>query len=203
MEKDKIDQGRRKALTGSVAVVGGVGALSTLWPFVSSMSPSAAALAAGAPVEVDVSKMEPGQLIQEVYRRKPIWIIRRTPEMVQSLSKVTTKLRDPESEVEQQPGFAKNEFRSINEEFLVLVGICTHLGCSPEFKPEVGAEGLGASWLGGFYCACHGSRFDMAGRVFKNVPANKNLEVPDYHFVSEKRILIGVSKEVSKDEEVA
>lgn len=196
MEKDKIDQNRRRTLTNSVAVVGGIGAVSTLWPFASSMLPSAAALAAGAPVEVDVSKMVAGQLIQDTYRRKPIWIVRRTPEMLKSLSQVTEKLRDPDSQEEsQQPAFAKNEFRSINEEFLVLYGICTHLGCSPEFKPNPGAEGLGASWRGGFYCACHGSKFDLAGRVFKNVPANKNLEVPEYHFISENRILIGVSKD--------
>ncbi len=195
MSKDSVDHGRRKALTGSVAVVGGIGSAIALWPFASSMNPSASALAAGAPVEVDVSKMEPGQLIQEIYRRKPIWIIRRTPEMVHTLSKLTEKLRDPNSEEMQQPEFAQNEFRSINEEYLVLVGICTHLGCSPEFRPEPGSEGLGASWLGGFYCACHGSRFDLAGRVYKNVPANKNLEVPKYYFPSEGRILIGMTKE--------
>ncbi len=196
MSKDNIDYSRRKALTGGVAVVGGIGVVAAVWPFVSSMNPSASALAAGAPVEVDVSKMEPGQLIQEIYRRKPIWIIRRTPEMVNTLTKLTSKLRDPNSAVEsQQPPFAQNEFRSINEEYLVLVGICTHLGCSPEFRPEPGAEGLGASWQGGFYCACHGSRFDLAGRVFKNVPANKNLEVPPYHFLSEGRILVGLTEE--------
>ena len=196
MDKDKINHGRRKALTGGVAIVGGIGSAIALWPFASSMNPSASALAAGAPVEVDVSKMVPGQLIQDVYRRKPIWIIRRTPEMIETLGKLTSKLRDPNSEVEsQQPVFAQNEFRSIREEYLVLIGICTHLGCSPEFKPDPGAEGLGSSWLGGFYCACHGSRFDLAGRVYKNVPANKNLEVPPYHFVNAGRILIGLTKE--------
>ena len=194
MSKESIDHGRRKALTGGVAVVGGVGSAIALWPFVSSMNPSASALAAGAPVEVDVSKMQPGQLIQEIYRRKPIWIIRRTPEMVGTLSKLTSDLRDPDSKEEsQQPAFAQNEFRSINEEFLVLFGICTHLGCSPEFRPEAGS--VTANWLGGFYCACHGSRFDLAGRVYKNVPANKNLEVPKYYFLSEGRILIGMTKE--------
>jgi len=194
MANDNMDPGRRKALTTSTAIVGGVGATAALWPFISSMKPSAAALAAGAPIEVDVSKMEPGQMIQDTYRRKPVWIIRRTPEMVQSLSGLSEKLRDPDSAVEtQQPAFAQNEYRSLNEEFLVLYGICTHLGCSPEFKPVPGE--LNASWLGGFYCACHGSRFDLAGRVFKNVPANKNLEVPPYHFISENRILIGLTEE--------
>jgi len=197
MAKDNIDQGRRKALTTGTAVVGGIGAAAAIWPFISSMSPSASALAAGAPVEVDVSKMEPGQQIQEIWRRKPVWIIRRTPEMVGTLAGLTGKLRDPNSETEsQQPAFAQNEFRSINEEFLVLIGICTHLGCSPEFKPTPGE--FGASWKGGFYCACHGSRFDLAGRVYKNVPANKNLEVPPYHFLSENRILIGVTEDEVK-----
>lgn len=194
MANDKVDQGRRKALTGSAAVVGGIGGLIATWPFISSMNPSAAALAAGAPIEVDVSKMEPGQKIQDIWRRKPVWIIRRTPGMVKSLSGLTDKLRDPESNDKmQQPDFAKNEFRSIKEEFLVLIGICTHLGCSPEFKPDPGE--LGETWQGGFYCACHGSRFDLAGRVYKNVPANKNLEVPPYHFISENRILIGLTEE--------
>ena len=192
MANDKIDHGRRKALTGGVAIVGGVGAAVATWPFLSSMNPSASALAAGAPVEIDVSKMEPGQKLQDIWRRKPVWIIRRTPEMVQTLNKLKSKLRDPNSdEQSQQPAFAQNEYRSINEEFLVLIGICTHLGCSPEYKPEPGETGMGSGWLGGFYCACHGSRFDLAGRVYKNVPANKNLEVPPYQFISEKRILIG------------
>lgn len=193
MANDNIDHSRRKALTGGVAIVGGVGAAITAWPFVSSMTPSASALAAGAPVEVDVSKMQPGQQIQEIWRRKPVWIIRRTPEMVKTLSTLTPKLRDPDSEEDQQPAFAQNEFRSIKEEFLVLIGICTHLGCSPEFRPEPGT--ISTSWLGGFYCACHGSRFDLAGRVYKNVPANKNLEVPPYYFLSDGRILIGMTKE--------
>ena len=194
MAKDNIDPGRRTAITAGTAIVGGIGAAVATWPFISSMNPSASALAAGVPVEVDVSKMEPGQQIQEIWRRKPVWIIRRTPEMVDTLAGLTEKLRDPNSETEsQQPVFAQNEFRSINKEFLVLIGICTHLGCSPEFKPTPGE--VGATWQGGFYCACHGSRFDLAGRVFKNVPANKNLEVPPYHFITENRILIGLTEE--------
>ncbi len=197
MAKDNIDLGRRKTLTIGTALVGGIGSAAALVPFLSSMNPSASALAAGAPVEVDVSKMEPGQQIQEIWRRKPVWIIRRTPEMISTLSKLTEKLRDPNSEeVSQQPTFAQNEIRSINDEFLVLIGICTHLGCSPEFKPVPGE--IGATWLGGFYCACHGSRFDLAGRVYKNVPANKNLEVPPYHFISENRILIGLTEDEAK-----
>lgn len=197
MAKDNIDPGRRKALTTGTAVVGGIGAAAAIWPFISSMNPSASALAAGAPVEVDVSKMEPGQQIQEIWRRKPVWIIRRTPEMIGTLAGLTGKLRDPDSaEESQQPAFAQNESRSINDEFLVLIGICTHLGCSPEFKPTPGD--LGPTWQGGFYCACHGSRFDLAGRVYKNVPANKNLEVPPYHFLSENRIIIGLTEDEAK-----
>ncbi len=196
MANEKVNKSRRDLLAGTVAV-GGAGTLFATWPFISSMSPSASALAAGAPVEIDVSKMEPGQMIQDTYRRKPIWIIRRTPDMIKTLGQVTEKLRDPDSDMEsQQPAFAKNEYRSLNEEFLVLYGICTHLGCSPEYKPYAGsAQGMSANWLGGFYCACHGSRFDLAGRVYKNVPANKNLEVPEYHFVSENRILVGLTEE--------
>ena len=197
MANDKIDHDRRKTLTTGTAIVGGLGAALATWPFLSSMNPSASALAAGAPVEVDLSKMEPGQQIQEIWRRKPVWIIRRTNEMVKTLAGLTEKLRDPNSETEsQQPAFAQNEIRSINEEYLVLIGICTHLGCAPEFKPTPGE--IGAAWQGGFYCACHGSRFDLAGRVYKNVPANKNLEVPPYHFISENRILIGLTEEEAK-----
>jgi len=193
MANDDIDHGRRKALTGGAAIVGGVGAAITAWPFIASMNPSASALAAGVPVEVDVSKMQPGQQIQEIWRRKPVWIIRRTPEMIKTLNVLTPKLRDPDSDDNQQPAFAKNEFRSIKEEFLVLIGICTHLGCSPEFRPEPGT--ISPGWVGGFYCACHGSRFDLAGRVYKNMPANKNLEVPPYYFLSDGRILIGMTRE--------
>lgn len=193
MANDDLDHSRRKALTGGVVIVGGIGAAITAWPFVASMNPSASALAAGAPVEVDVSKMQPGQQIQEIWRRKPVWIIRRTPEMISTLGVLTPKLRDPNSQDSQQPAFARNEFRSIKEEYLVLIGICTHLGCSPEFRPEPGT--ISPTWPGGFYCACHGSRFDLAGRVYKNVPANKNLEVPPYYFPSSGRLLIGVTKE--------
>lgn len=194
MADGSVDKSRRTLLTVGASAVGAVGTAVTLWPFVATMSPSARALAAGAPVEVDVSKMQLGEKIEVEWRRKPVWIVRRSDKMLESLDEDTDRLRDPNSLVDQQPPFAQNEYRSIRPQFLVLVGICTHLGCSPTFRPDVAPEDLGPNWLGGFYCPCHGSRFDLAGRVFKNVPANKNLEVPPYKFVSDNVILIGDSE---------
>lgn len=192
MSQHVVDTGRRKMLTVSAGVVGALGATVAMVPFLSSMSPSARALAAGAPVEVDVSKLEPGQKIQVEWRRKPVWIVRRSAEMVASLQATENRLRDPNSEVlEQQPQFARNQMRSLKPEILVLVGICTHLGCSPTFRPELAPEDLGPNWVGGFYCPCHGSSFDLAGRVYKNVPANNNLEVPPYKFISDNLLVVG------------
>ena len=182
---------RRRFLTGSTALVGGTGMAVAAWPFVASMSPSAAARTAGAPVEVDIGRMDWGQKIDLIWRKQPIWIIRRTPEMVQHLSQEVDYLRDPQSEFGEQPDFARNPHRSLRPEFLVLVGVCTHLGCNPTYRPDAAPRDLGADWPGGFFCACHGSRFDMAGRVYTNVPANANLRVPPYRFVSDTRILIG------------
>ena len=196
MTEHVVDASRRKMLTVSASVVGAVGTAVALWPFVSTMGPSARALAAGAPVEVDLSKLELGQKIQVEWRRKPVWIIRRSPEMVSSLEVTAKKVRDPNSEViEMQPAVAQNPQRSIKPEILVLVGICTHLGCSPTFRPELAPDDLGSEWLGGFYCPCHGSKFDIAGRVYKGMPANNNLEVPPYKFVSDNVILIGELEE--------
>ena len=192
MSEHVVDTGRRKMLTVSASVVGAVGAAVAVVPFLSTMSPSARALAAGAPVEVDVSKLEPGQKIQVEWRRKPVWIVRRSEEMVSNLSKTEAIVRDPNSqEPGQQPAFAQNQTRSLRPDVLVLVGICTHLGCSPTFRPELAPEDLGPDWVGGFYCPCHGSFFDMAGRVYKNVPANKNLEVPPYKFISDNLLVVG------------
>ena len=192
MSEHVIDTGRRKMLTVSASVVGAVGAAVAVVPFLSTMSPSARALASGAPVEVDVSKLEPGQKIQVEWRRKPVWIVRRSEEMVSLLSKTEERVRDPNSDLlTQQPEFARNQTRSLNPEILVLVGICTHLGCSPTFRPELAPEDIGPDWVGGFYCPCHGSYFDMAGRVYKNVPANKNLEVPPYKFISDNLLVVG------------
>ena len=196
MSEHEIDTGRRKMLTVSASVVGAVGGAAALVPFVSTMSPSAKALAAGAPVEVDISKLEVGQKIQVEWRRKPVWIVRRSEEMIAALGEVESKLRDPDSEaLEMQPAFARNANRSLKPEVLVLVGICTHLGCSPTFRPELAPADLGADWKGGFYCPCHGSLFDISGRVYKNVPANNNLEVPPYKYLSDNVLLIGESDE--------
>ena len=164
MSEHEVDTERRKMLTVSASVVGAVGTAVAIWPFVSTMNPSARALAAGAPVEVDVSKLEPGQKIQVEWRRKPVWIVRRSLEMVSSLKETESRVRDPLSAVAtMQPAFAQNQIRAIKPEILVLVGICTHLGCSPTFRPEIAPEDLGPNWRGGFYCPCHGSRLLFAG----------------------------------------
>lgn len=186
---DEIDEEKRKFLLKATGVLGGLGAVCALTPFVSSWSPSAKAEAAGAPVRVDLSKLKPGEQVTVEWRGKPVWIIKRTPQMLNQLAGAEAQLRDPDSLVEQQPIYAKNKFRSINPEYLVLIGICTHLGCSPKYTPQVNE--LGPDWPGGFYCPCHGSTFDLAGRVFKGVPAPINLEVPPYKFLSEHVIVIG------------
>jgi len=186
---DSIDEQKRKFLLTATGVLGGVGVACALTPFVSSWLPSAKAEAAGAPVQVDLSKIEPGQQATVEWRGKPVWIVRRTKEMLAQLPNHDDQLRDPQSLVEQQPDYAKNEFRSINPEYLVLVGVCTHLGCTPKFTPL--ENELGPQWPGGFFCPCHGSTFDLAGRVFKGVPAPINLEVPPYRFINEHLIEIG------------
>jgi ubiquinol-cytochrome c reductase iron-sulfur subunit len=158
------------------------------------MLPSARAKAAGAPIEIDISRLESGQLLTIEWRGKPVWILRRSPDMLKSLPQVEPQLADPKSVVDtQQPAYAKNPGRSIKPEVLVLVGICTHLGCSPDKRLAAGsASGLGEDWPGGFFCPCHGSKFDLAGRVFKNVPAPTNLEVPKHTYLSDTRLMIGV-----------
>ncbi len=190
-DESKIDQKRRDFLVKATGALGGVGAACALTPFVASWLPSEKAQAAGAPVQVELKDLEPGQLVTVEWRGKPVWILRRTKEMLEGLPKIDSSLRDPASLVEQQPDYAKNEYRSINPEYLVLIGICTHLGCIPKYKPNV--EEFGPHWEGGFYCPCHGSRFDLAGRVFKGVPAPINLQVPPYKFISEHVIVIGES----------
>lgn len=194
MSTEGINPGRRRFLTVATSVVGGVGAAAMLIPFVASMKPSARAQAAGAPVEAEISKMEPGQRITIEWRGKPIWIVRRTDEMLASLEGLTGVLRDPASEQEQQPAYARNEHRSLNPEFFVVIGICTHLGCVPTFRPEVAPADLGAEWKGGFFCPCHGSRFDIAGRVYQGVPAPLNLVVPPHSYVTNTRVLIGADE---------
>lgn len=193
---DNTDLRRRRFLTGTASVIGGVGACFTAVPFIASFQPSERAKAIGAPVEVDISKLEPGQRLIQKWRGKPVWIVRRTSEMVESLKKFEAgMLRDPTSTDSAQPTYAKNEWRSEKPEYLVLVGVCTHLGCSPSFVPEAGASGMGQPWNGGFFCPCHGSKFDLAGRVFMGVPAPMNLEVPPYQFITATRLVIGVDKE--------
>jgi len=187
----KVDCGRRRLIVATAAV-GGVGGVAALVPFVSSLLPSERAKSAGAPVEVDISKLAPGEMMTVEWRGKPVWIIHRTKEMLDSMAKIGDKLSDPKSDRNMQPGYAKNEYRSIKPEIMVAIGICTHLGCSPSEKFKTGAEsGIEADWPGGFLCPCHGSTFDFAGRVYKNKPAPDNLEVPKHTYLSDTRILIG------------
>ena len=186
-----VNQGKRRFLIGASFVWGGIGAVAAAVPFAWSLWPSERAKAAGAPVEVDISKIEPGQQITVEWRGKVVWVIRRTPEMLATLPKMDSRLVDPKSEVDHQPKDCKNENRSIKPEFFVAVGICTHLGCSPTFRPQVAPPDLGPDWLGGFFCPCHQSKFDLAGRVFKGVPAPTNLVVPEYKFLSDTRIRVG------------
>ncbi len=191
MNDNDVDVSKRWFLTKTATIVGAAGAVLAATPFISSMQPSAKAQAAGAPVEVDISKLEPGQLIRVRWRGKPVWIVQRTPEALQMLPKLNDRLRDPLSNESDQPEAAHNEYRAIKPEIFVALGICTHLGCSPTYRPELAPSDLGPDWPGGFFCPCHGSSFDMAGRVYKGVPAPKNLEIPPYHFLSETRLLIG------------
>lgn len=189
--EQKMDSGRRTLLLATSAA-GGVAAVATAVPFVASLTPSERAKAAGAPVEVDVGKLAPGEMMTVEWRGKPVWVLRRTPEMLASLEKAAPNLSDPASEKDQQPEYAKNEYRSIKPEYLVAVGICTHLGCSPSEKFKPGAEsGMGEDWPGGFLCPCHGSRFDLAGRVFKSMPAPSNLEIPPYKYIADTTIIVG------------
>jgi ubiquinol-cytochrome c reductase iron-sulfur subunit len=185
------DLRRRKMLAAATAGVGGIGLLAAAIPFVESMAPSEAAKAAGAPVEVDIQGLEPGRLLTVEWRRKPVWILHRSAPMLASLNSHRQLLVDPDSAEPQQPRAAANPSRSLKPDHFVVVAICTHLGCIPSFRPEVAPANLGADWPGGFYCPCHGSKFDLAGRVFKNVPAPRNLEVPVYRYLGPSRLLIG------------
>ena len=192
MNNNSTDKGRREFLTGTTALLGGIGASVAAIPFLATFQPSAKAKAIGAPVEADISQIEPGQRITVKWRGKPVWVVRRTEQQVEELNKFgTDTLQDPDSDASEQPEFAQNAWRSENSEFLVLVGICTHLGCSPNFFPGLDNKAMGSDWKGGFYCPCHGSKFDLAGRVYGGVPAPTNMTVPPYRFLSENRILIG------------
>ena len=191
MSNSEVDRSKRRFLVAATSAAGGVAAVAVAAPFVMSMMPSQRAKAAGAPVEVDIGKVEPGAILAVEWRGKPVWVVNRTKEMLALLAKNDDKLADPKSDMPQQPAYAKNATRSIKPEYLVAVGICTHLGCSPTYRPEVGPADLGADWGGGFFCPCHGSRFDLAARVFKGVPAPINLEVPPHKYLSDTRLLIG------------
>lgn len=193
MSADEVDLKKRRFLTAATSIVGAVGAAYVAVPFVASMSPSAKARAAGAPVEADISKLEPGQIIRVKWRGKPVWIVKRTEKNLKDMETLTDRLADPDSEVpSQQPSYCQNPHRSIKPEILVAVGICTHLGCSPTYRPEVAPADLGPDWKGGFFCPCHGSLFDLAGRVYSGVPAPTNLEIPPYHYIDDNRVLIGL-----------
>lgn len=196
MKDDGVNEGRRRVLTALTSVVGAAGAVGVAVPFVGSWNPSARAKAAGAPVNFNIAKLEPGQMATVEWRGKPVFIVRRTKEALKSLEDVQGSLRDPDSQKSAQPTYAKNAYRSIKEEYLVTLGLCTHLGCAPTYRPDVGAEDLGgASWLGGFFCRCHGSKFDLAGRVLQGVPAPVNLEIPPYMYLSDDVIRIGEDQE--------
>lgn len=197
MSGDNTNTGRRRFLTAATTVVGAVGVGFALVPFVSSMQPSAKARAAGAPVRADISKLEPGQMIRVKWRGKPVWVVSRTEEMLATLPKLDAAVDDPDSMQPMQPAYAQNEYRSIKPEILVTVGICTHLGCSPTYRPDVAPADLGDDWLGGFFCPCHGSRFDLAGRVYKAVPAPLNLEIPPHRYLSDNEIMVGEDEEVA------
>ena len=197
MSGDETNTGRRRFLTAATTVVGAVGTGFVLVPFISSMQPSAKARAAGAPVRVDISKLESGQMLRVKWRGKPVWVVKRTPEMLGTLAGLEGRLRDPASQESEQPEYAQNEVRSIKPEILVLIGICTHLGCSPTYRPDVAPADLGADWQGGFFCPCHGSTFDIAGRVYAGVPAPTNLPVPPHRYLSDTEIMIGEDEGVA------
>lgn len=191
MSEQRPDEGKRRFLVAATGVAGGVATGAVAVPFVASMLPSERAKAAGAPVEVDLSALEPGQKMTVEWRGKPVWIVRRTPEMLKEVKESDPSVADPGSARSHQPDYAKNEYRSLKPEYLVLVGICTHLGCSPVERFEATPQPFAADWKGGFYCPCHGSLFDLAGRVYKNKPAPDNLVVPPYKFLSDTKLVIG------------
>ena len=193
MADNELDQGKRRFLVAATGVAGGIAGIATAVPFVASMLPSERAKAAGAPVEADIGNLAPGEMTVVEWRGKPVWIVRRTREMLETVKQNEGKVADPRSERKKEltPEYARNEYRSVKPEYLIVVGICTHLGCSPVDKFKAQAEPFESDWKGGFYCPCHGSLFDLAGRVYKNKPAPDNLEVPPHKFLSDSKIVIG------------
>ena len=197
MSKQEVDNSRRRFLTLASSAAGGALVAAAAIPFVASWKPSERAKAAGAPVEVDLSKIEAGQLVTVAWQGKPVWVLSRTEQQLKDLPSIDGSLSDPESKVPQQPEYCTNPTRSIKPEWWVAVGICTHLGCSPSYRPDIAPADLGKDWKGGFYCPCHGSKFDLAGRVFKGMPAPTNLVIPPHKYLTnaqgeEKVILVGV-----------
>ena len=203
MNQEGADKSRRRFLTAATSVVGGVGAAFLAVPFISYWRPSARAQAAGAPVEVNVAGLEPGQLINVKWRGDPVWVFRRTDDNLSDLETIEDRLRDPDSSEDQQPEYARNKHRSIKPDVMVMVGICTHLGCSPLFRPDQTPEGFDGDWVGGFFCPCHGSYFDLAGRVYRGVPADKNMEVPPYYFMDDDTVLVGEDEDEAEEEGAA
>ena len=191
MSDQNVDKGKRGFLIGATGVVGGIAAAATALPFAGSMLPSERAKAAGAPVEVDISRLEPGEMKIVEWRGKPVWIVNRTKEMLEGITKSEANVSDPKSNEPLQPEYAKNEYRSIKPEIAVIEGVCSHLGCSPQFKSVEAKGEMGMDWNGGFFCPCHGSKFDFAGRVFAGSPAPVNLRVPPYKFVGDGKVIIG------------
>jgi ubiquinol-cytochrome c reductase iron-sulfur subunit len=196
-EAEHVDEGRRHFLLVATSAVGAVGAVATAVPFLASWQPSARAKALGGPVEADISKLQIGELMKVEWRGQAIYVVRRSPEMLDKLGEHDAMLRDPQSQESEQPDFAKNAARSLKPEYLVLVGVCTHLGCAPMAKFRAGDTDVAADWPGGFYCPCHGSKFDLSGRVLKDVPAPLNLKVPPYYFSSDATLVIGLDKGVA------
>ncbi|WP_269617786.1 ubiquinol-cytochrome c reductase iron-sulfur subunit [Zhongshania sp. BJYM1] len=195
MSNDGINTGRRRFLTAATSVVGAAGAVGIATPFVGSWNPSAKAKAAGAPVKADIGKLEPGQMVVVEWRGKPVYVVRRTEEQIAGLKQLDQYLKDPDSTGSDQPSYVDTETRAIRPEYLVLVGLCTHLGCAPAHRPEVGVPDLGGkAWLGGFFCPCHGSRFDLAGRVYQGSPASQNLVVPPYSYEGDNVLVIGIDQ---------
>jgi ubiquinol-cytochrome c reductase iron-sulfur subunit len=198
MSSDGVNSGRRRFLTAATSAVGVAGVVGIAVPFVGSWNPSAKAKAAGAPVKADIGKLEPGQMIVVEWRGKPVYVMLRTSTQIEDLSALNDQLKDPGSTVSDQPDYITGDARALRPELLVVVGLCTHLGCAPKFRPEVGAADLGGdAWLGGFFCPCHGSKFDLAGRVYSGVPASANLVVPPYSFEGDNVLVIGVDTEAA------
>lgn len=194
MSDGGVNQGRRRLLVAATSVIGAVGVAGAAIPFIKSWSPSAKAKAAGAPIRVNISKLEPGRQIVIEWRGQPVFVLRRGADALERLSKLENQLADPDSHDSIQPDYVNSRLRSIRPDVLVVVGVCTHLGCSPIFRPEVAPADLGTEWLGGYFCPCHGSRYDLAGRVYKAQPAPLNLVVPPYAYESEHIIVIGMSQ---------